>query len=73
MLGIRNGTKTTKLIRENRPTRSYRIHGRLGEATENGFKNEKVVEKSTWRHVKLSHMNSFLASMQASHQKEMFR
>jgi hypothetical protein len=73
LLGLRKGTKTAKLIRENRPTRSYRVSGRLGEATENGFKNEKVVERSTWTHIRPHHLNNLLSVMQASHQKEMFK
>lgn len=73
MLGLGKGTKIAKLIRENRPTRCYRIGGKLGESTENGFKNGKVVERSTWRHIRLDVMNRFLAALQASHQKEMFK
>jgi hypothetical protein len=49
------------------------VSGRLGEATENGFKNEKVVERSTWTHIRPHHLNNLLSVMQASHQKEMFK
>lgn len=73
MLGLRNGARIAKYIRENKPTRSYRVSGRLGEATEGGFIGQKVIEKSTWRHIKLGHIEKLLATMQASHQKEMFK
>ncbi|EFA03912.2 pseudouridylate synthase TRUB2, mitochondrial [Tribolium castaneum] len=73
LLGLGKGTKVAKLIRENRPTRCYRLSGKLGEATDNAFKDGKVVERTTWRHVKLENMNRFLATLQASHQKEMFK
>lgn len=72
VFGIRSGTKQAKFIRENRPTRAYRIKGVLGQATDNCFKTGKVVMRSTWRHVKQEHMDRFLSAMQASHQKKMF-
>ncbi|KAJ8970909.1 hypothetical protein NQ314_000959 [Rhamnusium bicolor] len=72
IFGLRSGTRSAKFIRENRPTRAYRIKGVLGEATENGLKGGKVVEKSTWRHVKQFNMDRLLSAMQASHQKKMF-
>ncbi|KAL1506158.1 hypothetical protein ABEB36_005571 [Hypothenemus hampei] len=72
VFGIRDGTRQAKFIRENRPTRAYRIKGKLGEVTDNCFKTGKVVMKSTWRHVKQEHMDRFLSAMQASHQKKMF-
>lgn len=72
MFGVRSGTKWAKYIRDNLPTRAYRINGVLGQATEDGFKSGKVVERSTWRHVKQWNLERLLSSMQASHQKKMF-
>lgn len=48
------------------------MKGKLGEATENCYKNGKVVERSTFQHVKQANMNKLLSVMQASHQKKMF-
>lgn len=72
VFGLRSGTAIAKYIRENKPTRVYRVKGRLGEATENCFRDGKVVERSTFRHVKRTFLDRLLATMQASHQKKMF-
>lgn len=73
MLGLREGTRYSKFIRENRSVRTYRVKGCLGQATESGFVGEKVVERSTWRHVRETNLKNLLSSIQASHQKEMFK
>ncbi|KAF7281998.1 pseudouridylate synthase TRUB2, mitochondrial [Rhynchophorus ferrugineus] len=72
LFGIRSGTKQAKFIRENKPARVYKVKGVLGQATDNCFKSGKVVERSTWKHVKRHNMERFLSAMQASHQKKMF-
>ncbi|KAJ8947076.1 hypothetical protein NQ318_019971 [Aromia moschata] len=72
IFGLRRGTSTAKYIRENLPTRAYRIKGTLGQATETGFSDGKVVERSTWKHVQPRNMDRLLSSMQAAHQKKMF-
>lgn len=72
MFGLRSGTKYAKYIRENRPTRAYRIKGCLGNATDNGYKDGKIVEKSTWRFIHRYHMEKLLTTMQQAHQKKMF-
>lgn len=72
IFGVRSGTKEAKFIRENRSTRAYRIQGVLGQTTDNCFKSGKVVERSTWKHVKRQNMERLLSAMQASHQKKMF-
>ncbi|XP_060526432.1 pseudouridylate synthase TRUB2, mitochondrial isoform X2 [Cylas formicarius] len=72
IFGIKSGTLKAKYLRENRSTRAYRISGVFGQATDDCFKTGKVVERSTWRHVKRSHMDHLLSSMQSSHQKKMF-
>lgn len=71
MLSLKNG-KLAQNIRENRPTRAYRIKGKLGAATENFFLDGKIVEKTTFKHVKLRHIENLLSATQASHQKKMF-
>lgn len=72
MLGIRNGTKLAKKIRENKPLRAYRIKGTLGQARDKHFKHGAVVEKSTYKHIKLKNLETLLSYMQASHQRKMF-
>lgn len=70
-MGIRDG-RNAKRIRENRPTRAYRVKGKLGEATDNFFKDGKIIERTTFRHVKPYHIEKLLANIQTSHQKKMF-
>ncbi|KAK2586348.1 hypothetical protein KPH14_010640 [Odynerus spinipes] len=72
IFGINKGTKFTNQIRESRPTRCYRLKGILGQATNTHFKTGKIVEKSTYKHVKRSYIDKICASMQSSHQKKMF-
>ncbi|CAH0559662.1 unnamed protein product [Brassicogethes aeneus] len=73
LFGLREGTRTAKYLRENRPMRAYKLKGTLGKATDNGLASGKVVEKSTWKHVTKSHMEKLLSSIQSSHQKQMFQ
>lgn len=72
MFGLKQGTQTGKFIRENLPTRCYQIKCKLGQSTDTGFANGKVVEKSTWKYIRQFHMDRMLSSMQAAHQKKMF-
>ncbi|CAG9772958.1 unnamed protein product [Ceutorhynchus assimilis] len=72
LFGVKSGTKQAKHIRENLPTRSYRVKGVLGQVTDNCYKTGKVIQKSTWKHVKRENMDKFLSAMQAAHQKKMF-
>ncbi|XP_023024914.2 pseudouridylate synthase TRUB2, mitochondrial [Leptinotarsa decemlineata] len=72
IFGLKKGTMAAKFIRENRPTRAYRIKGVFGLATDTGFKDGKVVERSTWKYIRQSHIDRLLSSMQAAHQKKMF-
>lgn len=72
LIGLRTGSLMAKRIRENKPTRAYRIKGVFGKATENAYKDGRVVERSTWKHIKSYQLERMLASMQAAHQKKMF-
>nr|XP_022900028.1 mitochondrial mRNA pseudouridine synthase Trub2 [Onthophagus taurus] len=72
LLGLKRGTTTTKYIRENKPTRAYRITGSLGYSTDNYYKDGHIVERTTFKHVKLAHIERLLSYMQAMHQKKMF-
>ncbi|XP_043578233.1 mitochondrial mRNA pseudouridine synthase Trub2 isoform X2 [Bombus pyrosoma] len=44
-----------------------------GEATDNYFHTGKVVEKSTYAHIKRGHLDKLCSSMQSSHQQQMFK
>ncbi|XP_043504685.1 mitochondrial mRNA pseudouridine synthase Trub2 [Polistes fuscatus] len=70
--GINHGNSLIHKIRESKPARCYRLKGILGQATDNQFKTGKIVEKSTYEHVKRFHIDKICASMQSSHQKKMF-
>ncbi|KAK9306256.1 hypothetical protein QLX08_002987 [Tetragonisca angustula] len=43
-----------------------------GEATDNYFHTGKVVEKSTYAHVRRGHLDKLCSSMQSTHQRKMF-
>lgn len=72
LLGIRDGTKKAKYIRENLPLRSYKVTGKLGIITDNLKTTGKVVERTTWKHIKLHNIEAVISSMQAAHQRKMF-
>lgn len=59
-------------IRNNKLARAYRIKGLLGLATDNYYKDGKIVEKSTFKSIKLFNVEKLLALMQAAHQRKMF-
>lgn len=73
VVGIGRGTKIAHKIREAKHTKFYRVKGILGQATDNFFTNGRVVEKSNFHHVHRHHIDMICASMQSSHQKEMFK
>lgn len=70
--GLNEGTKKTFLIRQSKPTRAYRVSGKFGEATDTYFKDGKVMERSTYNHIKRTNIDRLLAHMQAIHQRKMF-
>ncbi|KAF5302691.1 hypothetical protein FQR65_LT08433 [Abscondita terminalis] len=72
MLGLQNGTKTAFHMRMSKLMRAYRIKGKLGRATDNFYKDGKVVEKTTFRFIQRHHLDGVLASLQGAHQRKMF-
>ena len=70
--GINDGTKLIHKIKRAAPTRFYRVKGILGKATDNYFITGKIVEKSTYKFLRRSHIDRVCAAMQSSHQKKMF-
>ncbi|XP_050578608.1 pseudouridylate synthase TRUB2, mitochondrial [Bombus affinis] len=72
LCGINKGNRLIHKIKTSKSLRFYRVKGLLGEATDNYFHTGKVVEKSTYDHVKRGHLDKLCSSMQSSHQKKMF-
>ncbi|KAB0802496.1 hypothetical protein PPYR_04682 [Photinus pyralis] len=72
LMGLQNGTKTANLIRSNKLMRAYRVKGLLGRATDNFYKDGKVVERTTMGFIKSHHMDRLLSVIQSSHQRKMF-
>lgn len=70
--GINLGTRLVHKIRESRLTKFYRIKGMLGQAKDNDFATGRIIEKSTWKHIKRHNIDHMCALMQGSHQRKMF-
>lgn len=70
--GINDGTKLIHRMRQSKYPRFYKVKGLLGQATDNLFHTGKIVEKSTYKHVKRGHLDKICRSMQSSHQRKMF-
>lgn len=72
VFGINRGTKIAKTLREAHPIRVYHVTGKFGKSTENHFSYSPTTAKATFDHVYADKMNSYLSSLQASHQKKMY-
>jgi mitochondrial mRNA pseudouridine synthase TRUB2 len=72
VLGLNKAKKTAFRLRENRPIKVYHVTGRFGRATESHFSDSPVTMRATFDHISLNKINSYLASMESSHQKKMF-
>lgn len=73
VLGInRVGIKTAYMLRENRPVKVYHVTGKFGMATESHFPQSPVTIRASYDHITLNKLCSYLASLQASHQKKMY-
>lgn len=72
MLGLNDGAKIVQKLCEAKPLRSYKITGKLGEATDNYYKDGHVVEKTTVKYIKRHNVDRLVSTMQAVHQKKMF-
>lgn len=51
---------------------TYRISGKFGKGTETNFKNSLLTARATYDHIFSGKLISLIASMQASHQRQMF-
>ena len=70
--GINSGNGLIHRMKQTRYPRFYKVKGVLGQATDNLFHTGKIVEKSTYKHVKRGHLDKICRSMQSSHQRKMF-
>ncbi|XP_078044992.1 pseudouridylate synthase TRUB2, mitochondrial [Augochlora pura] len=70
--GINSGCIIVHKLVNASVTRYYKVKGMLGRATNNYFSTGKIVEKSTFKHVKRGHIDKLCSSMQSSHQRKMF-
>lgn len=70
--GINDGTRLVARIKKSVPTTFYRVKGILGQATSNFYKSGKIIEKSTYNHVRRSNIDHLCGTMQSSHQRKMF-
>ncbi|XP_015126934.1 mitochondrial mRNA pseudouridine synthase Trub2 [Diachasma alloeum] len=72
LIGVNGGTRMVHKIKESNATRFFKVKGVLGQATDNYFITGRIRERTTWKHVKRTHIDRMCASMQSSHQKRMF-
>ncbi|XP_031849480.1 pseudouridylate synthase TRUB2, mitochondrial [Nomia melanderi] len=70
--GINDGNSMIRKIRESKSTRFYKVTGKFGIATNNYFWTGKVIEKSTYNHIRRGHIDKLCSAMQSSHQRKMF-
>lgn len=70
--GINHGNSTIHKLRAARVTRFYKVKGMLGQATDNYFSTGRIVEKSTYKHIKRGHIDKICSMMQSSHQRKMY-
>ncbi|XP_033322158.2 pseudouridylate synthase TRUB2, mitochondrial [Megalopta genalis] len=70
--GINRGNRIIMKLNAANVTRFYKVKGMLGQATNNYFSTGKIIEKSTYRHVKRGHIDKICSAMQSSHQRKMF-
>lgn len=70
--GINRGTRLIYKLQQSKPTKFYRVKGIFGQATDNCFKTGKIVEKTTYKHIRRNNIDRLCGSMQSSHQRKMF-
>jgi len=71
VFGINCG-RTVRKLAEARYLKSYHICSRFGLGTDNYHISGKIVEKSTFGHIKQFRLDQVLTSIQAAHQRHMF-
>lgn len=72
VLGLNGGTKDVYKLHNLHPMRVFHIKGTFGYMTDNLYKNGKILDKSSFKHIKEGAMESLLSAIQASHQRNMY-
>ncbi|XP_014283506.1 pseudouridylate synthase TRUB2, mitochondrial isoform X2 [Halyomorpha halys] len=72
VLGLNSGTKDVYELHREHPLRVYRLNGTFGYMTNNLYKTGKVVDKSSFQHIRRGALEKFLAATEASHQRTMY-
>lgn len=72
VVGFQDGVKMVTQMYHSQLTKAYKLHGKLGSATDTYFINGMVVEKASYKHVKRSNIEKVASYIQAMHQKKMF-
>lgn len=72
VLGLDSGTKDVYKLHRQHPLRVYRLSGTFGYMTNNLYKTGKVVDRSSFNHVRRGAFENLLASTESSHQRTMF-
>ncbi|XP_019696505.1 mitochondrial mRNA pseudouridine synthase Trub2 isoform X2 [Harpegnathos saltator] len=70
--GINSGNSKIHQLKLCQFPSSYKVRGKLGQATDNFFYTGRIVEKATYKFIKRKTIDKLCASMQAEHQKTMF-
>lgn len=72
MLGFQDGAHIAAKLYSSHLTRAYKLHGKLGTATDTYFVNGKVVEKASYKNVTRTKMDKIASYIQTMHQRKMF-
>lgn len=72
VLGINDGTGLVTKLHHGASIQTYHVSGKFGKATETNFKDSILTVRAAYHHVFPGKLTSLIASMQASHQRQMF-
>lgn len=72
VLGINRATNLVTRLHHGASIQTYQISGKFGKATESNFKDSLLTNRATYHHIFSGKLTSLVASMQASHQRQMF-
>ncbi|KAK9496481.1 hypothetical protein O3M35_013243 [Rhynocoris fuscipes] len=73
LLGLNKGTYMAYKLNSKYPIRTYRLTAEMGYTTNNLFKTGKVVDRHSFNHVRLAFLENLLASIEATHQRNVFQ
>ncbi|XP_011879289.1 PREDICTED: probable tRNA pseudouridine synthase 2 [Vollenhovia emeryi] len=70
--GLNDGTRWSHRLKDSKSPISYKVKGRLGQATDTYFITGKIVEKATYKRIRREAIDKVCAAMQTAHQSKMF-